>query len=81
MSNSEKILKVLSQLLENGILTSKDLKREISTNLKFKGENLINRLNLVSREEFEILKKNCSKTRSFNKKITKKKKTKKAKRS
>ena len=57
MSNSEKILKVLSQLLENGILTSKDLKREISTNLKFKGENLINRLNLVSREEFEILKK------------------------
>ena len=56
MSNSEKILKVLSQLLENGILTSKDLKREISTNLKFKGENLITGL-ILFQEEFEILKK------------------------
>ena len=81
MSNSEKILKVLSQLLENGILTSKDLKREISTNLKFKGENLINRLNLVSREEFEILKKIVQKQDLLIKKLQKNKKTKKAKRS
>ena len=81
MSNSEKILKVLSQLLENGILTSKDLKREISTNLKFKRENLINRLNLVSREEFEILKKIVQKQDLSIKKLQKNKKTKKAKRS
>tara|TARA_A100001388_G_C28672773_1_gene452419 strand:+ start:370 stop:615 length:246 start_codon:yes stop_codon:yes gene_type:complete len=81
MSNSEKILKVLSQLLENGILTSKDLKREISTNLKFKRENLINRLNLVSREEFEILKKIVQKQDLLIKKLQKNKKTKKAKRS
>ena len=81
MSNSEKILKVLSQLLENGILTSKDLKREISTNLKFKGENLINRLNLVSREEFEILKKIVQKQDAMIKKMEKNKKTKKAKKS
>ena len=33
MSNSEKILKSLSSLIENGILTSKDIKKEIS-NLK-----------------------------------------------
>ena len=81
MSNSEKILKVLSQLLENGILTSEDLKREISTNLKFKRENLINRLNLVSREEFEILKKIVQKQDLLIKKLQKNKKTKKAKRS
>ena len=81
MSNSEKILKVLSQLLENGILTSEDLKREISTNLKFKRENLINRLNLVSREEFEILKKIVQKQDHLIKKLQKNKKTKKAKRS
>ena len=57
MSNSEKILKTLSNLIENGILSSKDLKKEISTDLKFKREKLINKLELVSREEFEILKK------------------------
>ena len=46
MSNSEKILKTLSELIEKSILTSKDIKREISTDLKFKKENIINKLNL-----------------------------------
>ena len=57
MSNSEKFLKTLSDLIENGILTSKDIQKEISTDLKFKKDKLINKLDLVSREEFEILKK------------------------
>ena len=39
MNNSEKILKTLSNLIENGILTSKDLKKEISNDLKFKKDN------------------------------------------
>ena len=72
MRNSEKILKTISNLIENGILTSKDIQKEISTDLKFKKDKILNRLNLVSREEFEILKKNCSKTRFTNSKITKK---------
>ena len=57
MSNSEKILKSLSSLIENGILTSNDIKKEISTDLKFKKDKIINKLELVSREEFEVLKK------------------------
>ena len=57
MSNSEKILKTISNLLENGILTSKDLQKEISTDLKFQKDKIINKLQLVSREEFEVLKK------------------------
>ena len=57
MSNSEKLLKTLSSLIENGILTSKDIKREISTDFKFKKDKLINKLQLVSRQEFNILKK------------------------
>ena len=56
MSNSEKFLKTLSSLIENGILTSKDIKK-ISTDLKFKKDKLISKLDLVSREEFEVLKK------------------------
>ena len=57
MSNSEKILKSLSTLIENGILTSKDIKNEISTDLKFTKDKIINKLELVSKEEFEVLKK------------------------
>ena len=57
MKNSEKILKTLSDLLENGFLTSKDIRKEISTELKFGKDKIINKLDLVSREEFEVLKK------------------------
>ena len=57
MSNSEKILKSLSSLIENGILTSEDIKKEITTDLKFKRDKIINTLRLVPREEFEVLKK------------------------
>ena len=81
MSNTEKILKSLSNLIENGILTSNDIKKEISTDLKFKKDKLINKLQLVSREEFEVLKKIVQKQDAVIKKLTKNKKTKKAKRS
>ena len=80
MSNSEKILKSLSSLIENGILTSKDIKKEISTDLKFKKDKIINKLELVSREEFEVLKKIVQKQEAIIKKLTKSK-TKKAKKS
>ena len=81
MSNSEKILKSLSNLIENGILTSKDIRKEISTDWKFKKDKIINKLELVSREEFEVLKKIVQKQDAVIKKLTKHKKTKKAKRS
>ena len=57
MRNSEKLLKLYLVLLENGILTSKDIQKEISTDFKFKRDKLINKLQLVSREEFDVLKK------------------------
>ena len=57
MSNTEKILKTITSLIENGILTSNDIKKEISTDLNFKKDKIINKLQLVSREEFEVLKK------------------------
>ena len=79
MSNSEKILKTLSSLIENGILTSKDIKKEISTNLKFKRDGIINKLDLVSREEFEVLKKIIEKQDQEIKKLKKIKKARKVK--
>ena len=81
MKNSEKILKSISSLIENGILTSKDIRKEISTDLKFKKDKIINKLELVSREEFEVLKKIVQKQDAIIKKLTKNQKTKKAKRS
>ena len=72
MSNSEKLLKTLSSLIENGILTSKDIKKEISTDFKFKRDKLINRLRLVSRDEFEVLKKLVQKQEIVIKKLLKK---------
>ena len=73
MSNQEKILKSLSNLIENGILTSKDIQKEITTDLKFKKDKILNKLDLVSKEEFEVLKKIVQKQEETLKKLQKKK--------
>ncbi len=79
MSNTEKILKSLSSLIESSILTSKDIKKELSTDWKFKKDKIINKLELVSREEFDVLRKIVQKQDTIIKKLTKNKKIKKAK--
>ena len=81
MSNSKKILETISKLIENGILTSNDIKKEISSDLKFKKDKLIKNLELVSRDEFEILKKIVQKQDATIKKLMKNKSVKKAKKS
>ena len=62
-------------------MTSKDIRKELSTEFKFKKDKIINKLELVSREEFEVLKKIVQKQDSTIKKLIKNKKTKKANRS
>ena len=81
MSKSEKILKSLSSLIENGILTSNDIKKEITTDLKFQKDKIINKLELVSRQEFEVLKKIVQKQDLIIKKLLRNSKSKKVKRS
>ena len=76
MSNSEKILKTISDLIENGILTSKDIRKELETDFEFKKDKIISKLNLVSREEFEILKKIVQKQDKIIKELQRKKKLK-----
>ena len=76
MKNSEKILKSISNLIENGILTSKDIRNGISTDLKFAKDKIVNKLELVSREEFEVLKKIVQKQEEIIKKLQKNKKKK-----
>ena len=79
MSDKEKILKTLSSLLETGILTANDVKKELITNFKFKKDNIVNKLDLVSREEFEVLKDIVEKQNLKIEKLSKK--TKKVKKS
>lgn len=75
MINSEKLLKLLSSMVENGILSSQDIKKEIINILKFNKENIIEKMKLIPREEFEVLKKIVLKQ---NKEIEKLKKIKRA---
>ena len=59
--------------------TVNDVKKELITNFEFKKDSIINKLDLVSREEFEALKILVEKQDVKIKKLSKK--TKKAKRS
>ena len=54
MNSSKKILELISSFVEKGILTTEDIRKEFFTELKFKKDNLIDKLQLVSREEFNI---------------------------
>ena len=73
MNNSEKLLKAISTLIENGILTSNDIKKEISNDFKFQRDKILNKLQLVSREEFQVLKKIVQKQEIIINKLLKKK--------
>ena len=81
MEKYNKFLRNITELIEKGLFTSKDLKKEVEDAIKFKAENIANRLNLVSREEFEVQKKRIEKlqkdliklkTKKGNNKINKK---------
>jgi len=61
MEKYNKFLRNITELIEKGLFTSRDLKKELENALKFKVENIANRLNLVSREEFEVQKKRIEK--------------------
>ena len=61
MEKYNKFLRNITELIEKGLFTSRDLKKEIENALKFKVENIANRLNLISREEFEVQKKRIEK--------------------
>ena len=57
MEKYNKFLRNIAELIEKGLFTSKDLKKEVEDSLKLKIEIIANKLNLVSREEFEVQKK------------------------
>ena len=61
MNNSQKILKMISGFIEAGILTSQDLKKELSTSIKFKEFEILKKLIEKQQKEINKLKKTGSK--------------------
>ena len=57
MEKYNKLLRDITELIEKGLFSSKDLKKEVEDSLNLKMQIITNKLNLVSREEFEIQKK------------------------
>ena len=81
MDNSQKILKMLSGFIEAGILTTNDLRKELLTAARFQKEELINKLDLVKREELNVLKKIIEKQQKEINRLKKIKKTREVKKS
>ena len=82
MKNSKFVIDKLTQLFEKGLVSSKDLADEIMTILKSKRDEIVFRMKLTSKDEFDVLSKrveNLEKKISQSKQI--KKKTKQARKS
>ena len=57
MEKYNKLLRNITELIEKGLFSTKDLKKGVEDSLKFKMEIIANKLKLVSREEFEVQKR------------------------
>ena len=57
MEKYNKLLRNITDLIEKGLFASKDLKKDLEELFQFKIEMVTSKLNLVSREEFEVQKK------------------------
>ena len=83
MKNSKFIIDKLAKLFEQGLISSKDLTNELINILKSKRDEIVFRMKLTSKDEFEILTKRVENlemkiNQSKNKKKTKSKQAKKS---
>ena len=83
MKNSKFVIEKLAKLFEQGLVSSKDIGNEIMTILKSKRDEIVFKMKLTSKDEFEVLSKRVENLENKIDKLnsTKKKKIKKAKRS
>ena len=83
MKNSRFVIDKFAKLFEQGLISSKDLANELMTILKSKRDEIVFRMKLTSKDEFEVLSKRVENLeKSLNKlNNTKKKKLKPVKKS
>ena len=82
MKNSKFIIDKFAKLLEQGLITSKDLSSEILNIFKSKRDEFVFKMKLTSKDEFDILSKRVENLENKISKLEtkKKKKTRSAKR-
>ncbi len=80
MSKSRFVLDKFAKLIEQGLLSYKDLSDEIINILKSKRDEIVFRMKLTSKEEFDILNKRVSNLEKKLNEIKKRKNLKKTKR-
>ena len=73
MKNSKFVFDKLSQVFEKGLITSKDLGNEIFNILRSKRDEIVFKMKLTSKDEFEVLAKRVE---NLENKIAKLKQTK-----
>ena len=56
MKNSKFVLDKIAKLVEQGLISSKDIVNELMTILKSKRDEFVFKMKLTSKDEFEILK-------------------------
>ena len=81
MNNSKFIINKLGKLFEQGIISSKDLSSELLNILKSKRDEIVFKMKLVSKDEFDVLSKRVENLENKIKKLETKKKTKRVKKS
>ena len=82
MKNSKFIIDKLGKLFEQGIISSKDLSYEFLNILKSKRDEIVFKMKLTSKDEFDILAKRVENLeKKIKKKTQKRKNTKRVKRS
>ena len=81
MSQSKFVIDRLAKLFEQGLISYKDLSNEMVNIIKSKKDEIVFKLDLPSKEEFEILKKRVENLENKIKKKNINKRAKKVKRS
>ena len=57
MKNSKFVFDKITKLFEQGLISSKDIANELMTILKSKRDEIVFKMKLTSKDEFEILSK------------------------
>ena len=74
MKNSKFIIDKLAKVFEQGIISSKDLSSELFNILKSKRDEIVFKMKLVSKDEFDVLTKRVENLENKIKKLEIKKK-------
>ena len=61
MKNSKFVLEKLAKIFEQGLVSSKDLANEMTNILKSKRDEIVFKMRLTSKDDFEILTKRVEK--------------------